>query len=233
MEALVLCVVLIVLLIRWRALSQRFAELERRIEFVSREPVSRHAFAELVQRVYRLEQAAAEPKPAPSPFLSPKPVATAPPAPPPEWATIPAAPPAPLPPERTETPVAPPAPVAHPRFEVPEPSRPGRSSEEWEALVGGNWLNKLGILVLVIAIALFLGYSFNHMGPAAVSSIALAMSAAILMGGVVLERRARYVTFARGLLGGGWAALYFTTYAMQALDAAKIIYNPVLGGFLL
>jgi len=233
MEAFLLCVVLMVLVIRWWILSQRFAELERRIDLVSQDQVKPHVYAELIQRIYRLEHSAAgvktaepeaKPKPAPSPAppLSPAPIAPRPAMTRVEPVTSPAAPPPP-----------PAPPVEPPRFVVPEPPRPSRSSEEWEALAGGNWLNKLGILVLVIAIALFLGYSFNRMGPAGVSSIALAVSAAILIGGVVLERRARYVTFGRGLLGGGWAALYFTTYAMQSLDAAKIIHNPLLGGFLL
>ena len=124
-------------------------------------------------------------------------------------------------------------PLFAPRFTEPEPVRPSRSSEEWEAMVGGNWLNKLGVFVLVIAIALFLGFSFNHMGPAGRSAVGLAISLALLIGGVIMERRPRYVIFARGLLAGGWAGLYFTTYAMQAVDAAKIIHNPLLGGFLL
>jgi len=148
----------------------------------------------------------------PAPNASLEPAKTPPPAPVPE-------------------PVSPPQFV--PRFATPEPARPSRSSEEWEAVVGGSWLNKLGIFVLVVAIALFLGYSFTQMGPAGRSAIGLAISFALLIGGVVLERRPRYVIFARGLLGGGWAGLYFTTYAMQAVDAAKVIYNPLLGGFLL
>lgn len=48
-----------------------------------------------------------------------------------------------------------------------------------------------------------------------------------------MERRTRYVTFARGLLGDERAALYFTIYAMQALDAAKVIDSALLGGILL
>src|ERR1019366_6440110 len=34
-------------------------------------------------------------------------------------------------------------------------------------------------------------------------------------------------------IGGGWAALYFTVYAMQALEQARIIYNPWAGAILL
>ena len=107
------------------------------------------------------------------------------------------------------------------------------AGEEWEAIVGGNWLNKLGVFVLVIGIALFLGYSFTGMSPAGRAATAVAVSLVLLGGGVLLERRDRYRIIGRGLLGGGWAALYFSTYAMQAVDAAKVISNPLLGGALL
>ena len=94
-------------------------------------------------------------------------------------------------------------------------------------------MNKVGVLVLVISMALFLGYEFPRLGPGGISAISLTLSFTLLVGGVLLERRARYVIFGRGLLAGGWAGLYFTTYAMQALDAAKVIHNPVLGALLL
>jgi hypothetical protein len=111
--------------------------------------------------------------------------------------------------------------------------RQSMQGEEWEAVVGGSWLNKLGVLVLVIGIALFLGYSFTQVGPGGRAAIGLAVSVAMLAGGFLIEKKPRYKIFARGLLGGGWAALYFTTYAMQAVDAAKVIDNPWLGGALL
>ena len=276
-ELLVVLAVLavpVVLIVRWWILSQRYAELESRIESLSRDQVGHGEVAQLVRRIHQLEGAVAglkaertaaspetpppipvhvpvpapvpEPVPTPAPVLEPRPAPE--PAPvipaPPFRMEIPPPVPTPAIPEASvepaETPAAaplpapvPPPPLAAPRFTEPEPARASRSSEEWEAVVGGNWLNKLGIFVLVIAIALFLGYSFTQMGPAGRSTIGLAISFALLIGGVVLERRARYVIFARGLLGGGWAGLYFTTYAMQAVDAAKIIHNPLLGGFLL
>ena len=55
----------------------------------------------------------------------------------------------------------------------------------------------------------------------------------MLIGGVFIERKRAYAIFARGLIGGGWAALYFTTYAMHALPAAKVIDNPYLATALL
>ena len=124
----------------------------------------------------------------------------------------------------------------------PEPGRSGgpphsapgrRSSADWETLLGGNWLNKIGAFVLVVGIALALGYSFSHMGPAGRDAVGLAAGLAMLGSGAFYERRPRYQTFARGLIGGGWAALYFTVYAMQALDAAKVIHSPAAGAVLL
>jgi hypothetical protein len=105
--------------------------------------------------------------------------------------------------------------------------------EEWEAVVGGNWLNKLGVLVTVIGLALFLSYSLSHMGPAGRVGVGYALGLAMLGTGVVLERRPRYLVYGRGLIGGGWAAVYFTTYAAHALAAARVITDPRAGAALL
>ena len=61
------------------------------------------------------------------------------------------------------------------------------AGEEWEAIVGGSWLNKLGVLVLVIGISLFLGHALTHHGPIA----RIATGLGLLIGGVVMEHRAR------------------------------------------
>jgi hypothetical protein len=108
-----------------------------------------------------------------------------------------------------------------------------RTAAEWETLVGGNWLNKIGVLILVIGIALALGYSFTRIGPAGRVAASLAASGAMLGSGVTLERRERYRIFGRGLLGGGWAALYFTVYAMHALAAARVLENGLAAALLL
>jgi hypothetical protein len=137
--------------------------------------------------------------------------------------------------------VPPPSPVFAVAVEPPEPEGPGLADrlrgalggEEWEALIGGSILNKLGALVLVIGIALFLGFSFTRITPAGRASMALAVSLSILIGGVWTERRERYRVFARGLIGAGWAALYATAYAIYAIPAARIIDNAFAGSLLL
>jgi uncharacterized membrane protein len=95
-----------------------------------------------------------------------------------------------------------------------------------ETLIGGRWLAKLGIVVLVIGVALFLGYSLRYMGAAGRVATGAVTGVTLLAGGVALERRARYAIFARPLIGGGWALLYFTAYAAHNVEAARIITDP-------
>src|SRR5262245_56578719 len=72
--------------------------------------------------------------------------------------------------------------------QAPEPAVP----RDWEAVLGGNWLNKLGVLILVIGMALALGYSFTYMGPAGRVATCLAASVALITSGMLVERRERY-----------------------------------------
>ena len=131
-------------------------------------------------------------------------------------------------------PVAAPAPPPLPAFAPPPVRQPAppliqKPSGGWEELIGGNLLNKLGALVLVIGIALFLSYSFREMEASGRAFTGLGVSIAILGGGLWLERKPLYKTYSYGLIAAGWGALYFTTYAMHALDAARVIANPGIG----
>lgn len=244
METFLLLVVLTVLLARWAILSQRFSEINQRIDKLVHDKIEPREISAIIKRVHQLEEALADlrrgpleaveaPAPVAPPLKAEPAFAPPPPLPVPKPVVMPEPPkPAPLP-VAAPAPPPPPRPMPPPPVFVPEPARPSRTSAEWEALVGGNWTNKLGILIIVIALGLFLGYEFPRMGPGGISATALALSLTMLIGGVAMEQRERYVIFGRGLLAGGWAGLYFTVYAMQALDAAKVIHNPVLGAILL
>ncbi len=116
---------------------------------------------------------------------------------------------------------------------APSPRKRPRGNADWEELIGGSWLNKLGVLVLIVGIALLLGYSMTNLGPEGRVGLGLAVSAALLAGGAVLEGRERYRVVARGLIGGGWAGLYFTTFAMHGIEAARIIESALVGTVLL
>src|ERR1017187_1931283 len=72
-----------------------------------------------------------------------------------------------------------------------------------------------------------------QLGAAGRVALGLGASLAMLVCGVVFERREEYRTFAYGLIGGGWAALYTTVYAMYAIPAAKVLDNAFAATVLL
>ena len=132
-------------------------------------------------------------------------------------------------PEPSFQPEQPPEPEPVSAAPVHEPA----PSQGWEAILGGNWLNKIGVLLLVVGLVLFIRYSFGMLGPAGRVAVSLAVGASMLAAGVALERREKYRVAARGLIGGGWAALYATTFAAHAIEAARVIPSPTLATLLL
>jgi uncharacterized membrane protein len=122
---------------------------------------------------------------------------------------------------------------AKPAGPAPSPAAASRRIEGWEAAIGGSWLNRIGVALLVIGIAFALGYSMTVLGPAGKAAVATAVSAGLLALGVVLERRETYRVYGRGLIGGGWAALYATAYAVHGLDATRVVESPFVGFVLL
>jgi uncharacterized membrane protein len=226
-------------LVIWAYLYNRLRNAEDRLNEEQYER-SRNGemIAELTRRVWALEKSQqttpVEPRaPQPAAFTPPAAVVIPPP---------PVIPPLPqLEPLREPTPAPLPVIPMPEYFREPAPAPPtwrdqlreSMGGQEWEAVVGGSWLNKLGVLVLVIGIALLLGYEFTRVGPLGRVATGIAVSLAMLVGGLFVERNRAYAIFARGLIGGGWAALYFTTYAMHAVAAAKVIDNPYFATVLL
>ncbi len=96
-----------------------------------------------------------------------------------------------------------------------------------EERLGQNWLNKLGIVALVTGLALLLGYKLRDLGPVGKSVMGLVLAAAILVTGLLLERRNRYRTFARAMIGGGWALLFFVTFALYHLPVMQVLHSQV------
>lgn len=218
MTLLVLLVVAVLVWLSIRSLKNRIAAIER---VLADQP-------DLARRVSRLETGT--PAPAGTPGTVPRVPA---PASALASAGAPARPmvaPAVPPPAVTEIPTTAPPPALPP---VPAAEPADRSDETWEVVVGTSWLNKIGVLVFVIGVALLLGYSMANVGPAGRVVIGFAMSAALLLTGIALERRQMFRAYAYGLVAGGWAGVYFTTFAMRAVDAARVIDSDLLGTLLL
>ncbi len=135
----------------------------------------------------------------------------------------------------TSKPTIPPASLTPVSASVPPPSfatlaKPTTSVGERmksilniEEALGTNWLNKLGIIILVIGVALFLAYQVRELGPAGKVLVGYLVSGALLGAGIFFERRERWRILARAGIGGGWALLFFVTYAMHHVAAAQVI----------
>ena len=113
------------------------------------------------------------------------------------------------PPEKT--PVTPVRPVERP---VKKHLKNRLSSESMEAIIGGTWLNRIGVVAFIFGLGFFLKYSIdnNWIGPAGRVVIGILAGLGLLAGGEYGQRKG-YRIFAQGLTGGGTAALYFSIFA--------------------
>src|SRR6516165_1423528 len=129
----------------------------------------------------------------------------------------------------------PPPPVSPPiaaRQQEPLPSTTRPAASRWfdsvkgglnfEEALGANWLNKIGIVILVFGVAFSLAYQLRQVGPAGKVLVGALVSAALLGGGIFLERKPGYRIIGRAGIGGGWALVFFVAYATYHVPAAHI-----------
>jgi Predicted membrane protein (DUF2339) len=117
---------------------------------------------------------------------------------------------------------APPPTFGNNRETLPFSAR-GFFGGELEETLGTNWLNKLGIIILVIGIALFIGYRLRTLGPGGKDVVGWLVAAAMLGAGVRFERQEKWRILARAGIGGGWALAFFVAYAMRHVQAARVL----------
>ena len=137
---------------------------------------------------------------------------------------------------RPATPSSPaPATVWRPSLEVESPatveeaSEPGGgegvstgkasafSSFNWEWLLGGNWLARIGVLALIIGVGFFLKLAFDNqwIGETGRVLLGLAAGVALLAAGEFWRRK--YSVWAQAVTGGGIAILYLSIFAAFGL----------------
>ena len=173
--------------------------------------------ARLTQRIGVLENSRPVPAPGtPRPQTPPQP-ATAQPT---------TAQPATASPSGTASPAA--APPMEPMVPAPgstsatgeEPPRNvmgGIASWDWEWLLGGNWLARIGIVAVIIGVGFFLKLAFdnNWIGETGRVALGLALGIALLGGGEFWQKK--YPLWAQAVTGGGIAILYLSIFAAFSL----------------
>ena len=91
-----------------------------------------------------------------------------------------------------------------------------------------NLFAKIGIVLLVLGFAFLGQYAFTAMGPGARVALIYAAGAVMLGAGIRFESKDRYRLVARAGIGGGWAMLFFTTYAMNHVSAMAVLVSNTI-----
>ncbi|MGE5416119.1 MAG: DUF2339 domain-containing protein, partial [Acidobacteriota bacterium] len=106
-----------------------------------------------------------------------------------------------------------PRPVGGQAIPRPEPMAPAAASESWESFFGGKFLNRVGILIILLGVAFFLKLSIdnNWIGPTGRVILGYIAGVAMFFAGDRLMKRG-YEYFSQGFTGGGLAVIYLATY---------------------
>ena len=87
----------------------------------------------------------------------------------------------------------------------------------------GAILGKIGIVLVVLGVAYFGVLGFGRLEPAGKVGVIYGVAVALLAGGIYFEKRERYRILGHTLIGGGWALLFFTTYALNHVEAMRVM----------
>ncbi len=111
------------------------------------------------------------------------------------------------------------------------PPHKGKSTtvkeQEWEQILGGSWLARIGVFALIIGAGFFLKFAFdnNWIGPT--GRVILGIIVGLAMLGLGYYWQKRYPILTRVLSGGGIAILYLSIFASFALYDLIHIYVAI------
>lgn len=103
--------------------------------------------------------------------------------------------------------------VERPLTFTPQAERPPRMKSDIEKFIGENLINKIGIVITVIGVAIGAKYSIDHDLISPLTRIILGYLFGIGLLGFGMRLKARYENFSAVLVSGAMAIMYFITYA--------------------
>ncbi len=92
-----------------------------------------------------------------------------------------------------------------------------RIAVDWEIVIGGNWLARVGVIAVVFGMAFFLKLAFDNDWIGETGRIFLGLFAGTGMLGAGEYLKHRYPIYANALLGGGIALLFLVVFAASAI----------------
>jgi uncharacterized membrane protein len=97
------------------------------------------------------------------------------------------------------------------------PSKPGFPKIHWESFIGENLINKIGIIITIIGIAVGIKYSIdnNLLGPVARVLVGYGLASVLLAIGFKLKKK--YMQYSAVLVSGAMTIYYLITYAAYSL----------------
>ena len=105
-----------------------------------------------------------------------------------------------------------------------------RIEVDWELILGGNWLARVGILAVIIGVGFFLKLAFDNDWIGEGGRVALGIAGGLALLGLAEYLRTRYMVYAQTLAGGGIAVLYLSIFAAFSFYGFLNVY--VATGFL-
>ncbi len=106
-------------------------------------------------------------------------------------------------------------------------------NSSFEENFGKKWLSKIGVVLFALGVGFLISYSFKFFGPLLKIICGYIIGVILFFIGKKLEVKENLMNYGRVIMGGAWAIIYFTTYAMYHLPATKIINSQKLDLFLL
>lgn len=163
-------------------------ELSKRVDYLQSEVLRRQQTVTPPAAVAGMPQVTEEPAASPAIISEPAPIS-------------------PKAPEAQTSPIPKPLPP-------PPPPKHSRTRAEWEALVGGKLLNRIGAFALILGVGFFLKYAFdnNWLSETMRVLIGAAIGAGLLALGNRSHRKGLQI-FSQGLIGAGLAIFYLSVYA--------------------
>ncbi len=126
---------------------------------------------------------------------------------------------------KTKGPSVPP-PLPRKKKSNPAPEKPDFTPEkafDLEAFIGGNLINKIGILILIIGLGLFIKYAIDNGFFPPIVRLILSYLAGLSLVGIGYGLKAKYKAYSAVLFSGGMAVLYFSTYGGNAFIEPALI----------